>query len=227
MFDRMFGKNKQAKPDTKRGTSSSATVEKLDTSIDLLEKREGILQKKIETELGNAKQFYAKKNTQGALACMKRKKTYEDQLISIGAQKNNMETLKFTLQQQSMNKEIIEAQMSAKNELKKENKRMNADKIEDTMDDLIEEMDKANQVSQALQQPLDSNFVDEDDLMAELELEMDESALEAPAQTTHVETKLPQMPAVPSSKLPAKPKVMSKEEEDEEALRLLERELAI
>ncbi|EPY40470.1 charged multivesicular body protein 4 [Angomonas deanei] len=155
------------------------------------------------------------------MQCMKRKKTYEEQLIAIGNQKNNLETLKFTIQQQSMNKEIIQAQMSAKNELKKENKKMNADKIEDTMDDLMDEMDKAQQVSAALQQPLDNNFVDEDDLMAELELEMeDDEALATP------EVALPDMPKVPQNKLPAK-KQKTKEEEDEEALRLLEAELAI
>lgn len=228
MFNRLFGKDKQAQPS--RGGAgggvkeTTKTMEELDSAIDLLEKREGVLEKRVEQELTKAKQFYAKKNTQGALQCMKRKKMYEEQLLNLGSQKQNLETLKFTVQNQSMNHEVLQAQIRAKDELKRSNKQMNADKIEDNMDDLMEEMDKAKQISDALRQPLDNNFVDEDDLMNELEMEMEMGEMED--EKPAVETKLPDMPAIPSTKLPAKP-VKTKEEEDEEVLKALEAELAI
>ncbi|AIO02530.1 snf7-like protein, putative [Leishmania panamensis] len=225
MFNRLFGKEKQVQPS--RGNlggdkNTAKTMEDMDAAIELLEKREAALEKRIEGELTKAKQLYAKKNTQGALQCMKRKKMYEEQLVNIGAQKQNLETLKFTVQNQSMNHEVLRAQIRAKEELKRSNKKMNADKIEDNMDDLMEEMDKANQVSEALRQPLDTNLVDEDELMNELEMELDGMNLgEVPA----VDTKLPEMPAVPNQKLPAKP-VKTKTQEDEDALAALEAELA-
>jgi charged multivesicular body protein 4A/B len=232
MFNRLFGKEKQVQP--KRGgsggsssggsKSTAKTMEDLDAAIDLLEKRESALEKRMEAELTKAKQFYAKKNTQGALQCMKRKKMYEEQLSNLGSQKLNLETLKFTVQNQTMNQEVLKAQVAAKDALKQSNKKMNADKIEDNMDELMEEMDKANQVSEALRQPLDNNFVDEDDLMNELEMELEGMDLE---ETPAVEQKMPEMPKVPTSKLPAKPtKTKTKTQEDEDALAALEAELA-
>ncbi|KAG5465703.1 hypothetical protein CUR178_00415 [Leishmania enriettii] len=225
MFNRLFGKEKQVQPTRGGGggnSSTAKTMEDMDAAIELLEKREAALEKRMEGELAKAKQLYAKKNTQGALQCMKRKKMYEEQLINIGAQKQNLETLKFTVQNQSMNHEVLRAQIRAKDELKRSNKQMNADKIEDNMDDLMEEMDKANQVSEALRQPLDNNFVDDDELMNELEMELDGMNLE---EQPVVEAKLPEMPAVPSQRLPAKP-VGTKTQEDEDALAALEAELA-
>ncbi|KPI87302.1 hypothetical protein ABL78_3639 [Leptomonas seymouri] len=226
MFNRLFGKEKQVQPNRSGGSggnkSASKTMEEMDAAIDLLEKREAALEKRMEAELVKAKQFYAKKNTQGALQCMKRKKMYEEQLMNIGAQKQNLETLKFTVQNQTMNHEVLKAQVAAKDELKQANKKMNADKIEDNMDELMEEMDKANQVSEALRQPLDNNFVDEDELMNELEVELEGMDLE---ETPAAEVKLPDMPKVPSTKLPAKP-TKTKAQEDEDALAALEAELA-
>ncbi|KAG5490277.1 hypothetical protein JKF63_00397 [Porcisia hertigi] len=226
MFNRLFGKDKQVHPSRGSGgggnSSAAKTMEEMDAAIELLEKREAALEKRMESELTKAKQLYAKKNTQGALQCMKRKKMFEEQLLKIGAQKQNLETLRFTVQNQSMNHEVLRAQIRAKDELKRSNKQMNADKIEDNMDDLMEEMDKANQVSEALRQPLDGNLVDEDDLMNELEMELDAMGLE---EAQAVDTKLPDMPAVPSQKLPEK-RVPTKSQEDEDALAALEAELA-
>lgn len=229
MFNRLFGKEKQVQPKRSTGSSSGGggksaakTMEDMDAAIDLLEKRESALEKRMEAELMKAKQFYAKKNTQGALQCMKRKKMYEEQLLNISAQKQNLETLKFTIQNQTMNQEVLKAQVAAKDELKQSNKKMNADKIEDNMDELMEEMDKANQVSEALRQPIDNNFVDEDELMNELEMELDGMNME---ETPEAETKMPEMPKVPNAKLPAKPK-KTKTQEDEDALAALEAELA-
>lgn len=227
MFNRLFGKEKQEKaasPSSRGGgggTSVPASLEKLETSIELLEKREAVLQKKVDAELARAKELFAKKNKNGALQCMKRKKMYEEQLQNIASQKQNLETLKFTIQNQRMNQDVLQAQVSAKEELKKSNKRMNADKIEDNMDELMEEMDKANQVSEALRQPLDTNFVDEDELMEELELELEGATLE---DELGEDTKIPAMPQVPSAKLPEK---KTKEQEDEDELRALEAELAM
>ncbi|GET93478.1 hypothetical protein, conserved [Leishmania tarentolae] len=225
MFNRLFGKEKQVQPSRSSGggnSSTAKTMEDMDAAIELLEKREAALEKRMEGELAKAKQLYAKKNTQGALQCMKRKKMYEEQLLNIGAQKQNLETLKFTVQNQSMNQEVLRAQIRAKDELKRSNKQMKAEKIEDNMDDLMEEMDRANQVSEALRQPLDNNFVDEDELMNELEMEIDGMDLE---ETQGTDMKLPEMPAVPSQKLPAKP-AKTTTQEDEDALAALEAELA-
>lgn len=182
MFDFLFGKNKDKES---RSSSSgkggggggqpktSAAMQNLDDAIDLVERKENMLQKKIDAELAKAKELYGKKNTNGAMQCMKRKKVYEEQLGRLGAQKANLETQRFALDNQQMNMELLAAQKKAAEELKKANKKMDAGKIEDQMDEIMDEMDKANQVSEALANPIDNNnVVDEDDLMNELEMEL-------------------------------------------------------
>ncbi|KAH9598234.1 Snf7 family [Trypanosoma melophagium] len=225
MFSRLFGKgDKQAKPrESGRPTGTGSvthSLEKLDSAVELLEKREAVLEKKMEAELERAKQYHAKKNTQAALQCMKRKKLYEEQLMSISAQKQNLETLKFTIQNQNMNNEVLEAQQRAKEELKQSNKKMNADRVEENMEELLEEMDKANAVAEALRQPLDNQVLDEEDLMGELMAELEDTKV-------HETVALPTMPHVPTGDLPQKTKKQEEEEvdEDEEALRALEAEL--
>ncbi|ESL09442.1 hypothetical protein TRSC58_02835 [Trypanosoma rangeli SC58] len=226
MLRRLFGRgDAQEKP--RASGSVSQTLERLETTFELLEKREAVLEKKVEAELARAKQYHAKKNVQAALQCMKRKKAFEDQLTNIAAQKQNLETLKFTLQNQNMNHELLEVQQRVKQELRERNKKMDADRVEDNMGELQDEMEKANAVAEALRQPLDSQLLDEDELMDELMAELQTS--EALEQEATLEKKeaypaLPAMPSVPTSVLP-KAKTKTQEEEDEEALRALEAEL--
>jgi charged multivesicular body protein 4 len=240
MFSRLFGsKDKSAgasstPPPTNSGGGGSTgggvtnALEKLNTTIELLEKRELMLDKKIEGELAKAKQFMEKKNKTGALQCMKRKKAFEDQKASLVTQKMNMETMKDALEVSAMNRVTLEATKHAASQLQKENKAVNAEQIEDQMEDIREAMDQHKAVQEALGTALDDQVVDEDELMAELEDAMAELEEEAPPAVTVPGKKatvaeIPAMPAVPSNKLPAKKPVVV--DEDEEALRQLEAEL--
>lgn len=238
MFKRLFGggssadsaKKSSSAPSGGGGGSGGSNgsvnggIERLDTTIELLEKREMVLEKKCEQELLKAKAFMEKKNKNGALQCMKRKKMFEEQMHNIAAQKANMETMKFAIQNTAMNKEVLDTQRRAAQDLQRMNKTMNAEQVEDDMDNLREAMDQAKTVSEALTQPLDDQLLDEDELMAELEdelsnlegLEVEPVAAKKPAEA------LPVMPALPTKELPKKKPVV---DEDEEALRALEAEL--
>nr|CCC95541.1 unnamed protein product [Trypanosoma congolense IL3000] len=229
MFSWLLGSsNAQEAP--RSGISASSTnktqrsLEDLELKVEMLGKREDVLGKKMDEELEKAKQFYANKNKQGALQCMKRKKMYEDQLTNIAAQKQNLEVLIFTLQNQTMSMEVLEAQRRAKDELKMANKKMDADRVDQTMDELTEEMEKANAVSEALRQPLDVHVADEDELMAELMDGLGGVQMSQPLKAKETEAlDLPKMPSVPSGELPKRQQTA--DESDEEALRALEREL--
>lgn len=230
MFDFLFGKDKDKKASastTKKSGGGSGSGPKqpkpsqamqgLDDAIDLVEKKENMTQHKIDEELAKAKQYYAKNNKNGALQCMKRKKVYEEQLLKLGAQKQNLETQRFALENQQMNMELVEAQKKAAEELKKGNKKMDVAKIEEQQDELMDEIDKANQVSDALANPVDPNIVDEDELLDELEMELaddDHNKLADQLAST----------AIPSSKPSKASSGMTKEEED--AMKELEAELA-
>lgn len=221
MFRRFFGLDKKKDPPSEKksvgGGGTIQTLEQIESAYELLEKRENVLEKKVEAELARAKEYHAKKNTPAALQCMKRKKAYEDQLQNIFAQKQNLETLKFTLQNQNINNELLEVQQRVKDELKTRNERMNADRVEEDMEALQDEMEKANAVAEALRQPLDMQVVDEDELMEELMGELQN------VSATTTETPLPALPSVPTSVLPQHKK--KTDEDEEEALRALEAEL--
>eukprot|EP01084_Bolivina_argentea_P228920 386519_1 len=120
-----------------------------------------------------------------------------------------------------MNREVLDAQRRAANDLQRMNRNMNAEQVEDDMEALREAMDEARDASDALTQPLDADVADEDELLAELEEEMGGIAVASPAQRVEA---LPDMgPAVPVSNLPQKKPVL--DDVEEEALRQLEAEL--
>lgn len=241
LFDKIFGKGNSSsspktpppQPQPKSGGGAGGrqsvgdSLEHLDQTIDLLEKKEQVLQKKVEQEVEKAKDLLAKKNKNGALQCMKRKKMYEDQITKIQAQKDNMETMRFAIQEQAMNQQVLEAQRRAGHQLSALNAGMNADKVEDDMDAIREAMDQAQDVSNALAQQLDTNPVDEDDLMAELEELAGEDTVAEKPQTAKAGTVPNELAGlnIPTSKLPAQKKPVVQEDDEEAALRALEAEL--
>jgi charged multivesicular body protein 4 len=98
----------------------------------------------------------------------------------------------------------------------------NIEKVDDLMDEIKEEMDLADEISNALAQPVDPLIADEDDLLAELnELEANDVEEELLRPTKKAE--VPAMPDVPTAAMPSI-KNATKEEEDE--LKQLEAELA-
>ncbi|XP_077247080.1 vacuolar protein sorting-associated protein 32 homolog 2-like [Tasmannia lanceolata] len=70
MFTGLFRKCKEADP-------LPSTVKQ---SLEMLEERKNVLQKKISVEVERAKQYIKTKNKQAALQCLKRKKLYEVQM---------------------------------------------------------------------------------------------------------------------------------------------------
>lgn len=237
MFKRLFGKGddsgKAATPPPpprstgggRGGNGVTDGMEKLDTTIDLLDKREAVLDKKIAAELEKAKVFMAKKNKNAAMQCMKRKKMYEDQIMKIAAQKQNMETMKFAMQEQSMNVEVLTAQRTAAQQMRQMNRGMDAETVEEERDILQEQMEEARNVTEVLTQPLDTDPVDEDELMDELEAEMGMGQAEQQAAAPQRAEVLPDMgPSVPTGSI-KQPVAATTEDDDAEALRKLEEEL--
>ena len=97
------------------------------------------------------------------------------------------------------------------------------EKVDDLMDEIKEEMELADEISNALAQPVDPLIADEDDLLAELnELEANDVEEELLKPTKKVEA-APAMPDVPTTAMPSI-KNATKAEEDE--LKQLEAELA-
>ena len=159
----------------------------------------------------------------GALFALKRKKLYEAEIDKIANIKMTLETQVMNLESAAQNAETFKAMHAGKNAMSNIREDTNIDKVDDLMDEIKEEMEMADEISNALAQPVDPLMTDEDDLLAELqELEAEdvEEQLLQPTKKVHEEIS---MPTVPSSQLPAIPNA-TKEEEAE--LKQLEAELA-
>lgn len=207
-------------------TTTANTVVSLRENIATQEKREQHLEKKIEQLVAEAKAKMAKKDKKGALYSLKRKKLYEAEIDKIANIKMTLETQVMNLESAAQNAETFKAMNAGKNAMSTLREDTNIDKVDDLMDDIKEEMEMADEVSNALAQPVDPLMTDDDDLLAELqELEaedVEEQLLQMPAKQQQEQEEI-SLPQVPSGQLPAIPNA-TKEEADE--LKQLEAELA-
>mmetsp|Transcript_21471 Transcript_21471/g.45150 ORF Transcript_21471/g.45150 Transcript_21471/m.45150 type:complete len:248 (+) Transcript_21471:386-1129(+) len=207
-------------------TNTANTVVSLRESIATQEKREQHLEKKIEQLTEEAKAKMAKKDKKGALFALKRKKLYEAEMDKISNIKMTLETQVMNLESAAQNAETFKAMNAGKDAMKTIRVDVGIDKVDDLMDEIKEEMDMADEISNALAQPVDPLLADEDDLLAELnaleaedvEAELLKEPAKVAANAGHID-----LPDVPSTELPSI-KNATKEEEDE--LKQLEAELA-
>ena len=155
----------------------------------------------------------------GALYCMKRKKLHEAELDKIQNVKMTLETQVINLESASQNAETFKAMSAGKTAMQKIRDDVGIEKVDDLMDDIREEMEMANEISDAIAQPVDPLAADEDDLLAELEQmgadDLEAELLKAPAAKNDV-----LLPDVPDSKLP------TLNDAEAEEMRKLEAELA-
>eukprot|EP00842_Homolaphlyctis_polyrhiza_P006567 jgi/Hompol1/6911/HPOL_002363-RA len=191
----LFGKAKAAQ------TTPKDAIVKLRESLEMLEKREKYLQTKIDAELKIAK-ANASKNKRVALMALKRKKAYEDQINKISGSRMTLETQAMAIENASVNLETMQAMKAGADAMKQIHGKLNIDKVDQTMDDIREQMDLANEISDAIAQPVGFGAeFDEDELNAELEA-LEQEELDARLLDTGLETSIESAPRVPSSAVP-------------------------
>mmetsp|Transcript_5609 Transcript_5609/g.5340 ORF Transcript_5609/g.5340 Transcript_5609/m.5340 type:complete len:228 (+) Transcript_5609:39-722(+) len=222
-----FGKKKAAQPSTtSTGTSGGggggnpgATIIKIRESIEAQEKREAHKEREIDKLVSDAKAKMAKGDKKGALYAMKRKKLHESELNKIQQVKMTLETQVINLESAAQNADTFAAMNAGKNAMAKIRNDVGIDKVDNLMDDIKDEMDLANEISDAIAQPVDPFAQDEDDLLAELEQmgadDLEAELLQAPSAKNEV-----LFPDAPASKLP------SLDASEAEEMKKLEAELA-
>lgn len=220
-----WGKKKSTSVKTTSKSSKSSgsgnaqdAIIRLRTAVETQEKRENHLQKKIDNMVIEAKEKMAKGDKKGAMFALKRKKMYEGEMEKICNVKMTLETQVMNLESAAQNADTFNAMKSGTKTMKKIRTDLGIDKVDDLMDDIREEMDTAKDISDAMAQPIDGMY-DEDELLSEL-ADLENMGMEQQMLDTGGSV---QLPDVPGNKLPALSKT-SKEEEDE--LRKLEAELA-
>ncbi|KAJ3107130.1 ESCRT-III subunit protein snf7 [Phlyctochytrium planicorne] len=193
-------------------------ITKIQESLDMLEKREKYISKQIEDQLKVAK-ANASKNKRVALMALKKKKALESQVEKLIGSRMTLEVQKMAIENANLNKEVMNTLKVGADAMKAIHGEINIDKVDATMDEVREQMDLANELSEAISQPVTNGFeFDEDELNEELEL-LEQEELDAKL----LDTGLTSAPAVPTQELPthvpavAQPPRPVRQAEDEDA----------
>ncbi|XP_076358356.1 charged multivesicular body protein 4b-like isoform X2 [Tachypleus tridentatus] len=202
------GKSKQNTP------TPAEAIQRLRGIEDVLIKKQDYLEKKIEQEIQTAKKN-GSKNKRIALQALKRKKRYEKQLTQIDGTLTTIEFQREALENANTNTEVLKVMGLAAKALKNTHE-MDIDDVQNLMDEVQEQQEVANEISEAISNPVGfGHDVDDDDLLKELEdleeEELDQQLLNIAEPSTE---KLPNLPQAEPSR-PRKAKVHHEENEDE------------
>nr|ODN85127.1 vacuolar-sorting protein SNF7 [Cryptococcus depauperatus CBS 7841] len=203
----------------------------------MLEKKEEFLQKKIEEEMRKAK-ANATSNKRLAMAALRQKKAYENELDKIAGTRLTLETQVNAIESANLNAETMIAMKKGADALKgiHSNLQVTAEGVDATMDKIREQMDLTNEISDAISNPVGMGIVlDEDDLKEELDALEQEQLDDRLAGADRVPNHLPASPigqttgSTLANSLPNPSEIASREDEDDEEaqLRQLQAELAM
>jgi len=156
----------------------------------------------------------------GALFAMKRKKLYEQEQEKIQNVKFTLETQVMNLESATQNAQTFKAMQQGSKTMQKIRTEVGIEQVDDVMDAIKEEMEMAQEINDAMAQPVDTLMTDEDELLEELNA-LETADLEAELLKPPAKSEAPlTMPSAPESKLP---ELAQKEQDD---LKALEAELA-
>ncbi|KAK0570884.1 hypothetical protein LWI29_007974 [Acer saccharum] len=199
MFTRIFGKPKQE-------SNALTTLDKLNETLEMLEKKEKVLLKKASAEVEKAKDFSRAKNKRAAIQCLKRKRLYEQQIEQLGNFQLRIHDQMIMLEGAKATTETVDALRTGAAAMKAMQKATNIDDVDKTMDEINEQTENMKQIQEALSTPIGSAAdFDEDELEAELEelegAELEEQLLQpattAPAAPVAAPSQLRKMNLLP------------------------------
>lgn len=192
--------------------------------LQMIDKKEEHLQKKIEEETKKAR-ANAVSNKTVATAALKRKKMNEMELNRLGESRLHLEMQVNTLEAANMNAETMNAMKKAADALKVIHGDLTMDKVDATMAAVNEQRELANEIAETIATPLYTTEIDDDELKRELEdLEQDELN-ERINQADHVPVHLP--PTAKRVEEASRSTKTAVEDDEEAQLRALQAELAM
>lgn len=218
MFTKIFGKPKQE-------ASALMTLDKLNETLEMLEKKEKVLLKKATAEVEKAKDYTRAKNKRAAIQCLKRKKLYEQQIEQLGNFQLRVHDQMIMLEGAKATTETVDALRSGASAMKAMQKATNIDDVDKTMDEINEQTENMKQIQEALSTPIGAAAdFDEDELEAELE-ELESAELEEELLQPATSAPAAAVP-VPAGRQPARPAPQKRTAEEDE-LAALQAEMAL
>jgi len=197
--------------------STTETIVNLRAHLDTLQKKEAFYEEKRDQQEQLARKLVTT-NKLGAKNALRKKKRHEEELEKLQNQMMSFEQQLAALESANMNRETMKYMKQGADAMRNINKGMNIDKLDETMDDIRDQLALGDEISNAISQPIQET--DDAELEADLE-ELEQEALDD--QMVHAK-KAPNtpLPEVPNQKVTEK----NAEEDEEEALRQLEAEMA-
>ncbi|KAJ7095328.1 vacuolar-sorting protein SNF7 [Mycena belliarum] len=207
----------------RRDTKQSAreAIVGLRQQLQMIEKKEDHLQKKIEQELKIAK-ANAVSNKPLATSALKRKRANETQLEQLRGQQLQLEMQVNTLESANLNAETMAAMKKAAEVLQQIHSGMSVAKVDETMAAITEQREVANEITELISNPAGMDPIGDDELLNELHELEDEVLSERLAGADHVPIHMPDG----ASRAAERPVAVT-EDDEEAALRQLQAEMAM
>ncbi|KAK6148252.1 hypothetical protein DH2020_019164 [Rehmannia glutinosa] len=134
----------------KQETNALATLDKLNETLEVLEKKEKVLLKKAAGEVENAKEFTRAKNKRSAIQCLKRKRLYEQQIEQLGNFQLRIHDQMIMLEGAKATTETVDALRTGAAAMKAMQKATNIDDVDKTMDEINEQTENMKQIEDQL-----------------------------------------------------------------------------
>lgn len=169
-FGKIFGESKatDVKKAQQQQVGNANIIGKLREQVELLEKRNIFIERKKNTLVAEAKQKLSGGDKKGALLILNQKKKVEAEIEKNQGSQLLLENQLSALECATINKEVITSLMVGNKAMKQINKDLSPEKIDELMDDIQEETDNYKAIQDAMTQPLQQIYND-DELLAELE----------------------------------------------------------
>jgi len=163
----LFTESKQ-KNSEKQQVDNTKIICNLREQVELLQKRNTFIEQKKCALVLEAKQKLTGGDKKGALLLLNQKKKVESEIEKNQGSQLLLENQMSALECATINKEVIESLMVGNKAIKQINQELSPDKIDDLMDDIQEETDNYKAIQEAMTQPLQQIYND-DELLTELE----------------------------------------------------------
>jgi charged multivesicular body protein 4 len=173
-----FGSKKDKQPAASQPSPNAIlpdAIQKNKTAIETLEKRQMLLEKRINDEEADAKARVAANDKRGALMSLKRKKMLETELETLMNSRMTLEQQINSLEAAQMNQIAVAALAHGVNVHKQLNSQIDADRVDQLMEDMQEQLDLQNEIAQVMS--AGNRIAEDEDLMRELE-QLQETTLE-------------------------------------------------
>jgi charged multivesicular body protein 4 len=195
--------------------------------LQMIEKKEEYLQKKIEEETKKAR-ANAVSNKAVATAALKRKKMSEQELDRLAGSRLQLEMQVNTLESANLNAETMGAMKKASDALKVIHGNLTMDKLDSTISEMNEQRELANEIAETLGNPLNAGIdLDEEELKAELDELQQEELNNRLNEADHVPMHLPPSTVRAPEERIRTPVAVSVEDDEERQLKELQAALAM